>query len=508
VNLTQAALARKLGISPAYLNLIESNKRSIGGDLLKRLALELGMDVEMLSGAAEQRLTDDLREVPSDPVLSNLVFEPDFAEKVVAHNPDWARVMLALYRSYLDQGRVLSDMNDRINRDPQLQTSIHRMLNHITSIRSVSEILYHTEQIKPEQRNRFHQVLDSESIKLTDDATKLVSFFETHKASNPTAAIAEQVDEFIISNQNYFPKLEEAAQDLQAEIKKINRRDTEGALIDYLLHTHGVSVLHNVEVDGTSGTFRNQSMFNPETGSLHFLPSSTRATRRFQIIRLAAELQYSEVIERAVEGAALSSHAVRTQAGRALASYIAAAVVMPYDDYYNDAESHGYDIEYLAQKYDVGWEQACHRLVSLKKPNKAGIPLAFMRVDPSGYVSKRFPLSRLPLPRYGHVCPLWPVFEAFQTPGRITRDLAEFPDGGRFLMISRTAIKPASTFSGHAIKYAVMMACDRVHADRMVYSRGLDPSSEDAWLPVGSSCNQCSRKLCPQRQELPWTMSG
>jgi len=507
LNLTQAALARKLGISAAYLNLIEANKRSIGGDLLKRLAGELEMDVEMLSGATEQRLTDDLREVPSDPVLSNLVFEPGFAEKVVAHNPDWGRVMLALYRSYLDQGRVLSDMNDRVNRDPQLQTSIHRMLNHITSIRSVSEILYHTDQIKPEQRNRFHQVLNSESVKLTDDAQKLVSFFETQKASNPTAAITEQVDEFIISNQNYFSELEEVALDLQAEIKKVNRRDTEGALIDYLLQTHGVSVFHNAAVDDISGTFRNQSRFDPETGGLHFLSSSTRATRRFQIIRLAAELQYPEVLQRAVEGAALSSHAARAQAGRALASYVAAAVMMPYDDYHYDAESHGYDIEYLSQKYDVGWEQACHRLVSLKKPNKEGIPLAFMRVDPSGYVSKRFPLSRLPLPRYGHVCPLWPVFDAFQTPGRITRDLAEFPDGGRFLMISRTAIKPASRFSGHPIKYAVMMACDMIYADRMVYSRGLDPSSEGAWLPVGSSCNQCGREACQQRQELPWTMS-
>jgi len=131
LNLTQAALARKLGISAAYLNLIEANKRSIGGDLLKRLAGELEMDVEMLSGATEQRLTDDLREVPSDPVLSNLVFEPGFAEKVVAHNPDWGRVMLALYRSYLDQGRVLSDMNDRINRIIRTKSNRSREIDFI-----------------------------------------------------------------------------------------------------------------------------------------------------------------------------------------------------------------------------------------------------------------------------------------------------------------------------------------------------------------------------------------
>ena len=38
---TQAGLARAVGISPSYLNLIENNKRAIGGRLLIRIAERL-----------------------------------------------------------------------------------------------------------------------------------------------------------------------------------------------------------------------------------------------------------------------------------------------------------------------------------------------------------------------------------------------------------------------------------------------------------------------------------
>ena len=41
LKISQAALARLVGISPSYLNLIENNKRDIGGALLNRVATRL-----------------------------------------------------------------------------------------------------------------------------------------------------------------------------------------------------------------------------------------------------------------------------------------------------------------------------------------------------------------------------------------------------------------------------------------------------------------------------------
>ena len=44
--ITQAELARRLEISPSYLNLIEHNKRGIAGALLRRTAEALGLDLD------------------------------------------------------------------------------------------------------------------------------------------------------------------------------------------------------------------------------------------------------------------------------------------------------------------------------------------------------------------------------------------------------------------------------------------------------------------------------
>ena len=47
--LHKLALAKKLSISPSYLNLIESGKRKINVDLLLKLANELGIEISDIS---------------------------------------------------------------------------------------------------------------------------------------------------------------------------------------------------------------------------------------------------------------------------------------------------------------------------------------------------------------------------------------------------------------------------------------------------------------------------
>ncbi|MEM6666746.1 MAG: helix-turn-helix transcriptional regulator, partial [Pseudomonadota bacterium] len=48
VGLRQAALARACGVSPSYLNLIEHNRRRIGGKLLNLIAETLEIDAAAL----------------------------------------------------------------------------------------------------------------------------------------------------------------------------------------------------------------------------------------------------------------------------------------------------------------------------------------------------------------------------------------------------------------------------------------------------------------------------
>ena len=50
LGLTQAGVAKQVGISPSYLNLIEANKRSIAGAVLNRITELLDLDAETLTG--------------------------------------------------------------------------------------------------------------------------------------------------------------------------------------------------------------------------------------------------------------------------------------------------------------------------------------------------------------------------------------------------------------------------------------------------------------------------
>ena len=62
LGVTQAEMARRIGISPSYLNLIERNKRRITGALLLKAAQALGLKPEDMDGATERRLAETLRE--------------------------------------------------------------------------------------------------------------------------------------------------------------------------------------------------------------------------------------------------------------------------------------------------------------------------------------------------------------------------------------------------------------------------------------------------------------
>ena len=64
--LTQAALARALGISPSYLNQIEQNQRPLTVPVLLKLNGAFGLDVQLFSDADEARLLTDLRAALAD----------------------------------------------------------------------------------------------------------------------------------------------------------------------------------------------------------------------------------------------------------------------------------------------------------------------------------------------------------------------------------------------------------------------------------------------------------
>lgn len=499
---TQAGLAKSVGISASYLNLIEANKRPIAGALLRRIAYALELDPDTLSGNTERRLTDDLVEIAGDPLLRDLTLDEAGATALVGHAPAWARAVITLYRAYLDRSHTVTALADRLNQDPFLSDAVHQMLTHVTSIRSAAEILEEVVDLPPDQQRRFQTIIGGESTRLSDVAQALVTFFD--RADTPTRSTtpAEEVDDFIIERGNYFPDLEDSAASLDQAVRR--RGGTlEGALIEHLAARHGITVTSQSPLADDGTPFRNQCAFREDQRRFVFLDNATASTRQFQLARLAAELELEEALTREIDDRRLMTEAARTQAYRALASYVASAIIFPYDHFHGHALAARYDIEILRQRYGASVEQVCHRLVTLRKPEREGIPFAFLRANPAGHGTKRFPLPGLPLARHGHACPLWAIYGAFQTPGRVVRQLAQFPGGARYLFVARTVAKQTATFHEPPFLYAVMIACDIMHADKTVYADGLDLAAPETATPVGPACRLCPRPRCAHREEAP-----
>src|ERR1700759_2584631 len=68
-DLTQQALAARLGISASYLNLIEHDQRAVTASLLIKLSETLRVELKELSGSQERQLQVGLKEAFSDPLL-------------------------------------------------------------------------------------------------------------------------------------------------------------------------------------------------------------------------------------------------------------------------------------------------------------------------------------------------------------------------------------------------------------------------------------------------------
>jgi predicted transcriptional regulator len=197
----------------------------------------------------------------------------------------------------------------------------------------------------------------------------------------------------------------------------------------------------------------------------------------------------------------LSTPTARRLASRAVGSYLAGAIVFPYERVLADAEAAAYDIDFLRQAYRASFEQVAHRLVTLRRPGQQGIAFGFLRSDPAGRLTKHFPLPGLLLPNSGHACPLWAIYGAFRTPDVPLRQVVRFSDGSRYLFLARTVQRRTAAFREQVVASSVMLACDVLQADRTVYGAGLDLPDLSADVPVGPNCRLCPRRDCASRQE-------
>ena len=68
---TQAEMANRLGVSPAYINLMEHNQRSLSVRVLVGLLESYGVDWQDLVSDNDDKIFDDLRRAVADPIFSD-----------------------------------------------------------------------------------------------------------------------------------------------------------------------------------------------------------------------------------------------------------------------------------------------------------------------------------------------------------------------------------------------------------------------------------------------------
>lgn len=422
--LSQQALAARLGISASYLNLIEHDQRKITATLLIKLAETLQVDLAALSGKEERQLEVGLREVFADALLgAEPVPEAELA--ALAALPNAARAILALYRAW----RVSSEDASGI------------------ALPSGRRVLLPTE----EARDAFHE------------------------------------------RANHFPEIEAAVERIGAELAA-SPAEMNHAVAESLRRRHNVSVL----VADLPEALRR---YDPVTRSLTLSEQLPRESRGFHMAFQLMLLEAREVVEQAVSAFSPTTPEAASLIRIGLLNYAAGCLLMPYSAFLAAARTLRHDVEMLAARFSVSFEQVCHRLSTLQRPGERGLPFFFLRVDPAGNVSKRFSAAGFPFARYGGSCPRWVVHSAMATPGLIRVQVAELPDGGTFLCFARTVSRMASSWAEPKPMHVIAMGCDINHAGAVVYADTID--LERAAVGIGLSCRLCDRPNCRSRAFPP-----
>ena len=203
----QAELARDIGISASYLNLIEHNRRRIGGKLLLDVSAALGVEPQVLTDGAEAALIASLREAADDASLTGP--EMDRADEFAGRFPGWAEVLASTRRRVSALEQTVEALTDRLSHDPHLAASMHELLSTAAAVRSTASILAENETLQPEWRKRFHANIHEDSRRLSDSAQALVSYLEAgENAADAANSPQEEVEVFLAAHHFNFASLE------------------------------------------------------------------------------------------------------------------------------------------------------------------------------------------------------------------------------------------------------------------------------------------------------------
>ncbi|WP_282022134.1 helix-turn-helix domain-containing protein [Ruegeria faecimaris] len=219
--LRQAQLARQVGISASYLNLIEHNRRRIGGKLLVDIAAALTVEPSVLTQGIEATLISALREAAADAVGQKA--EVDGLEEFASRFPGWAGVLAQMHSRVVSLERTIETLSDRLTHDPHLAASMHEVLSTAAAIRSTAAILAETKEIEPEWQDRFHRNLHQDAERLADSSKSLVAYLDDSEGAEDRRGVPlEDVEAFFDRHDHHFPEIESGGGSADVNLNEID----------------------------------------------------------------------------------------------------------------------------------------------------------------------------------------------------------------------------------------------------------------------------------------------
>ncbi len=217
--LGQAELARRVGVSPSYLNLIEHNRRRAGARLLAALAQALDVTPETLDEGAGDALVAALRAAGAFGAQAGsggVPPEEERAEEFAGRFPGWAGLVATFANRAEAQERAIERLNDRMAHDPNLSAALHEIVSAVTAVQSTVAILVETPDLEPEWRSRFEGNIHADSRRLGIAAEALVAYLDEGATEASLASPLEELESWLTRIDYHLPALEDPGADLGA----------------------------------------------------------------------------------------------------------------------------------------------------------------------------------------------------------------------------------------------------------------------------------------------------
>lgn len=215
--LKQTDLARAAEISPSYLNLIEHNRRRIGGSLVLRLARALGVEPALLTQGAAAGLVSGVQAAAQG--YPELALDVEEAAELAERFPGWAELITKGQARLAELEEQVQRLTDRLAHDPDLAGRLHEVLSMVTAIRSSASILMETPELEPEWQHRFHRNINEDSDRLAQGAEALVAYLDAPVGqAGQMQTPLDEVDGFWAAHGHHFPQIEAQGAGAVAEL--------------------------------------------------------------------------------------------------------------------------------------------------------------------------------------------------------------------------------------------------------------------------------------------------